>query len=242
MREKRKRVTVENLREIKHVFDENGIKFWLDSGTLLGAVRNGKIIEWDSDVDLGAWYSDATQIVPTFPEFRRRGFNVVLSRKRVAMSIVRLGCSINFYLYRKRGKYAWNQWTRTRKTAVEKILNRCVNTLSIRTYVKQEGTFAQKIKYISSLLPLTLKKLVANTAWLLLYNLGYIIPVAIPKHYFQKLSTIQFYGVQFNIPSNVEEYLEHRYGSNWRIPTRKWVYYKDDGAINPNWNVLHFKV
>lgn len=150
MREKRKRVAVENLREIKHVFDENGIKFWLDSGTLLGAVRNGKIIEWDSDVDLGAWYSDATQIVPTFPEFRRRGFNVVLSRKRVAMSIVRLGCSINFNLYRKRDKYAWNQWTRTRKTAVEKILNRCVNTLSIRTYVKQEGTFAQKIKYISS--------------------------------------------------------------------------------------------
>ena len=242
LREKRKRVAVENLREIKDVFDENGIKFWLDSGTLLGAVRDGKIIEWDGDVDLGTWHRDASKIISTFAEFKRRGFDAILNRKQAAMSIIRSDCSINFGLYRERDNYAWNQWTRMRKTAVEKILNRGVNILSVRAYAKQEGTFNRKIKHLSSLLPLTLKKLVANTAWLLLHNLGYTIPVVIPKHYFEKLSTIQFYGIEFNIPSDAERYLEYRYGSNWKIPIRNWVPYEDDAAIAPNWDVLHFKI
>lgn len=241
MKERRKRVAVENLREIKDVFDERGIKFWLDSGTLLGAVRDGRIIEWDGDVDLAAWDRDASQIISTFAEFKRRGFDAILNRKQAAMSIIRSGCSINLGLYREKDNYAWNHWTRTRKTTVEKILGRGVNILSVRTYAKQEGTFTRKIKHLSSSLPLTLKKLVANTAWLLLHNLGCIIPIVIPKHYFEKLSTIQFYGIEFNIPSDAEKYLEYRYGSNWKIPIRKWVCYKDDGAITPNWDVLHFK-
>lgn len=241
MREKLRRVAVENLREIKDVFDENDIKFWLDSGTLLGAVRDGKIIEWDGDVDLGTWNRDATQIISTFPEFKRRGFDVILNRKHVTMSIIRSGCSINFSLYRERGNYAWTQWTHMLKTTVEKILNRGVNILSVRTYAKQEGAFTRKIKHLSSLLPLALKKLVASTALLLLYSLGYVFPVVVPKHYFEKLSTIQFYGMEFNIPSDAEKYLEYRYGSNWKTPIRKWVCYKDDGAVALNWDVLHFK-
>lgn len=39
MKERRKRVAVENLREIKDAFDEKGIRFWLDSG--LCSVRLG---------------------------------------------------------------------------------------------------------------------------------------------------------------------------------------------------------
>ncbi|KXJ07337.1 hypothetical protein AC249_AIPGENE23658 [Exaiptasia diaphana] len=37
---------------------KRGIQFWLDSGTLLGAYRNGKMIPHDFDIDLSVFGED----------------------------------------------------------------------------------------------------------------------------------------------------------------------------------------
>ena len=233
-------IVVENLREVKEVLDKNTVNYWLDTGTLLGAVRGGKLIEWDTDIDLGIWYSDATKLASTFADFKEKGFDVILNRRRTAMSIIRFGYNVNIGLYLKRGDYAWNVWILHGKS-VGKILDRLLNISNIRSYARQEETFARKVKHFSSLLPLSVKQLVTNMAWLLLYRLDYLVPVVIPRRFFEKLSTIEFYGMEFSIPLDVEKYLEYRYGRNWKIPVKNWVYYRDDGAITPNWDMLHFE-
>jgi phosphorylcholine metabolism protein LicD len=240
--EEEEEVAVENLREVKDVFDKNNVTFWLDSGILLGAVRDGKMIKGDTDIDLGTWYYNLTKIISTFSEFKKRGFDIVLNKKWTCITLRRFDFNINVELYHKKCGYAWRVWRVAKKGRVINMLERCVNISNLRVYAKQKETYAQKLKNLSSFLPSTLKQLVTDTAWLALHRLGCMVPEIIPKHYFETLSTIQFYGMEFYIPCDVKKYLEYRYGSDWETPKKEWVYYRDDGARAPDWDWLCFEL
>jgi len=222
----RAEIAVENLREIKDILDKNGVEFWLDQGTLLGAVRDGKIIEWDNDIDLGTWYNNVTRLVSIFPEFKKRGFSVLLDRKQGVITILRDGTDnpVCVSLYREGSGCAWWIWI-AREKRVEKVLYRCVNMSKIRVYAKD----LLKNKFLLSLLPLTLKQLIANTAWSQLNRLGCMVFMVVPKHFFEKLGRLEFYGMEFNVPSDVADYLAYKYG-DWKVPVRDWVFCRDDGA------------
>ena len=42
-----------------------------------------------------------------------------------------------------------------------------------------------------------------------------------PEKYFDELRIINFYDLTFFIPKATEEFLEHRYGSDWKTPNSK---------------------
>ena len=86
-------IAVDNLRQVKTILDEYRINYWLDIGTLLGAVRDGKIISWDHDIDLGTWCEQVSDIVSACRELRNQEFEIRLSRNYV--NIEKEGCPIN---------------------------------------------------------------------------------------------------------------------------------------------------
>jgi phosphorylcholine metabolism protein LicD len=55
-----KKYGLEALIKIKKVAEELNITYWLDFGTLLGAVREGKFIEHDLDLDIGMFLHEYT--------------------------------------------------------------------------------------------------------------------------------------------------------------------------------------
>ena len=59
---------LEITKEIKRVCDENGIHYFLDSGSLLGAVRHHGFIPWDDDMDVGMLRDDYEKFLKIAPE------------------------------------------------------------------------------------------------------------------------------------------------------------------------------
>lgn len=92
--------------EAKAAFDAHGITFFLRQGTCLGAVRDGALIPWDDDLDLGSiiglhGFSEAL-IEPVVETLRAGGCHVEVNREGLytAVKIFKYQIRIDWQCYR----------------------------------------------------------------------------------------------------------------------------------------------
>jgi len=276
------------LAEIKEVLDKGNVNYWLDFGSLLGAVRDGRTIVWDGDFDLSTLDKDIEQRTEIWSELRDKGYNVRITYNNI--KIEKNGWNIGYYktdLHRLRcnnigeaeylyGEMYVSKMIRFIKTVKDKlVLSLPVNddTLcrtefgkitrliisvgtdpdkleNIEPIIYQHGTLRSeadftlknKLFFVQSspfnkdnkktirmiklfrVLPVWALKQTESILNVFLKNAKtvHVLKICHPIMFFEKLSTVNFHGMTFKAPQNVEKYLERIYGADWRIPRTKW--------------------
>lgn len=64
------------LKIVDTVFNNYGITYWADCGTLLGMVRHGDVIPWDDDGDVSIFKKDEQKFLYLEPIFNRFGYGL----------------------------------------------------------------------------------------------------------------------------------------------------------------------
>ena len=59
---------IELLRFIVNVCEKYDIEYWLSDGTLIGAIRHGGFIPWDDDIDLSIMRRDYNKLIEVLPK------------------------------------------------------------------------------------------------------------------------------------------------------------------------------
>jgi hypothetical protein len=238
-------LAVKNLKALKEVFDKFGITFWLDGGTLLGAVRDGKLIEWDKDVDLSIWEYDREKLFSALHELKARNrffvYPLYPNTGAVTLWLFPFDCPIDILLWKVKADKLTNL------TPSYEDSNQPINPIisfsrilihylfSDLSVIMQTNRAQKKVNKIivkileSSLpsVPLTIKRPLIRILQRRMNGPKWFFIT--PKHFFEELTTVMFYGEQFRIPFDFKGYLQYHYGE-WKRPLKDWNYWKNDYA------------
>lgn len=79
------------LKDIDELFTSNNIEYWMDGGTLLGAVRHKGIIPWDDDADIEIDEKDVNKLLALESDLNNIGYEL-------------LKCWFGYKIFQKNGK------------------------------------------------------------------------------------------------------------------------------------------
>lgn len=83
-----------NLNDFVTVLEDNDVRYWLSQGTALGAIREGDILLWEDDTDIGIFYEDRDKFIQKcYPKLKEKGFRLMRNSnklgKDIKMSVMR---------------------------------------------------------------------------------------------------------------------------------------------------------
>jgi len=240
--EKKQTLRNHNLfREAIDVFKTLNIPWWLDQGTLLGVIREGGLLSTDHDLDLGMWMKDYKKVRREIVcRFRQKGV-FIETYKPHQLSITDLYGRLNminiaFYRH-ERGRAIKKVYYPVSGRVAEwliRVVRLCAHAGA--------GTLEKKLPLgRKEALLLAVTKIIPVPLWnFLCYSAGkshyYFRPffwMAVHEDFYLNLETVSVEDLILPVPGNPEAYLEFKYGPEWQIPRKDWVYWKDDGAIIP---------
>lgn len=175
---------------LDEIFKKHDIDYWLECGSLIGAIREGTYIEWDNDMDVSIHFEDVKLVRKLKKEFLKYG---VLLNGFVSLGITRCGASICIFSQHtiKKNK---KQYLVQYRYPLYHWINRIAPKFS---------SLLEKSKIY----------------WYLCSKIKILETIRSPLDYLGNFAYIEFCGTVCPIPEYPEDYLEYMFG-DWRTPHR----------------------
>ena len=172
------------LRDVANILEKYQIPYWLDSGTLLGMIREKNHLSWHNNVDIAIRGEDLNKFLSLrkvfAPKYRFKKIKNASGREWIEGNITRVGII--------------RSWEKSSEAALKIVL-----VIKFKINDKYRWIDNRSCKLVNS-------------------------------HFFDNLDSIAWEGREYPIPTNVENYLQQRYG-DWKIPQQYWFSRINDLSI-----------
>jgi len=207
----------QQLNMIISLLNELKIEYCIDSGTLLGIIREQKLLSHDLDIDISIHESQQIKLRELMYQLKKNGYKCRI---------------LSFY----GKKYKYKFWLSTEKRVID--INIFRETPDKKSYVcpqpfpitKDENFLLKNFRKLIRVSFGVMKSIgsefdLNNFPW----RIGtYHRTWAIPKEYF---SSFELLNNDISIPNAATKYLEFRYG-NWKVPNSNWNFRTDDKGLS----------
>ncbi len=228
------------LIEIDKICRKHNIEYWLEAGTLLGAVRHGGFIPWDDDIDITISRKDYKRLKAVLQDELNENFIFVDSSvdSNFFDNCARVK-DRRTYIDNRLYKYQKEQGLFVDIFTVEEMPSLIVKNIIDRTYgriYRQLHGFG-KVVYTSKLkinivyaLSLLLAPIVYALVWLYSFicrsiggnKMGLAYGLTFPQTKYKTdifpCLNIEFEGYYFMCPNNVHNYLTNHFGDYMTLP------------------------
>jgi LicD family protein len=229
----------------------------MDSGSLLGLYRDGHILSWDDDIDIGMWKEGIEFLSKNRKMIRSKGYSFSKQYYNGRVYSITLKDlhhkttpPVHVHGFFRSGSSAWSpqvvacqplpepqpEWVKENPNTLRSLLLWCKkqaksglsNSTSFVSVILK-FTFGLSIWGVFYAVKEPLDRKIWDTVWP--FNLIYrVYTWVIPSTYFENLNYILIDSLQIPIPNNTENYLSLRYG-DWNITNRFWYYWRDDKTL-----------
>ncbi len=217
-----------------HLLEKHSIPYWVSHGSLLGIVRENRLLPWDHDIDFSVWKADIDKekirsifIQEGFVEKPMCGDMDCLHFMRNADEKM-----IDISFYDVEADIASIRWAITSGKIIPRVLIKILGVWKFgESYETIEGKWWSGKNLILQLAFISDAILSKNFKTFLYDKLikrlvtyiGYSYPVSMLKD----LSTINYNGNEIPVPREYNQYLEETYGKDWRTPKQNYVWYEE---------------